>query len=258
MFERKNNSYDIDWNNIDRKKILADEANPLVRIYKSHNWKSKRVLDVGCGNGYLGWLLNHDAELYGIEPNKYASGLAKKYYKKIFNQKLEDFVEENQGVYFDFIVLADVIEHIPYPQNFLKSIAKLANDKTVVYFSVPNVTHFSIKAEILQGFFNYQKSGILESTHLRFYTQESFSKMLMSNNFYIYEVHYLIRFFVKFAFQRYRLIVLLLLFRSLLDKNSLSYQYLYMVKMQPSKTKNIVRLKTDIKFLLTRFFNLVK
>jgi 2-polyprenyl-3-methyl-5-hydroxy-6-metoxy-1,4-benzoquinol methylase len=95
---------------------------------------------------------------------------------------------------YDFIVFADVIEHIDNPINVLKNFfEKIDYEKTKVIISTPNVAFGAVRLSLMQGSFNYVDSGILEKTHLRFYTLESL-KLLMSNlNLNIEKLYYLNR-----------------------------------------------------------------
>jgi len=71
-----------------------------------------------------------------------------------------------------------VIEHLPNPEEFLKSVAKMLNPGGVLLLSVPNVAHWSVRIPLLFGFFNYTDRAILDKTHLQFFTRRRLTKIL--------------------------------------------------------------------------------
>jgi 2-polyprenyl-3-methyl-5-hydroxy-6-metoxy-1,4-benzoquinol methylase len=71
------------------------------------------------------------------------------------------------------VVLADVLEHLPDPVRVLRSVHSLLNPGARIVVSVPNVAHVSVRAQLLFGRFRYSARGILDRTHLRFFTQRT-------------------------------------------------------------------------------------
>src|SRR5262245_42234591 len=80
----------------------------------------------------------------------------------------EEFLREHGR--FDTIVLADVIEHLPDPAEMVSLLKQgLVPDGSIVA-SVPNVAHWFVRIDLLRGSFNYQEMGIMDATHLRWFT----------------------------------------------------------------------------------------
>jgi 2-polyprenyl-3-methyl-5-hydroxy-6-metoxy-1,4-benzoquinol methylase len=183
MFNRINETYSFDPKLINN--IFADEANPLNRISKIIHENAK-VLDVGAGNGLLANVLrqNH-AELVidGIEPNQYATKLAKQYYRNFYTGYVQDFYSLIGQENYDYIVLADVIEHMQDPLTFLQELSKHIGATTKIVISTPNVAFGAVRIALMHGEFRYVDSGLLERTHLRFFTYETLLELGKQSGF---------------------------------------------------------------------------
>ena len=140
--------------------------------------KGSTVLDVGTATGTLGKLSQGlDLLLYGIEPNPDWAELAKEYYIHIQTCKVEDTPVEFLSNY-TAIVFADILEHTPDPEKILGEIIALQAQGTKIIVSVPNVANIWVRINLLLGRFEYQERGILDKTHLRFFTKSTFMQLL--------------------------------------------------------------------------------
>ncbi len=146
--------------------------------------KNKNVLDIGCSSGYVGKALKEEfkCKVTGIEINPKDAKLAKKHYEQVIITDVEKESWENKLKFkkFDVIILADILEHLKDPKSVLIRLKKLLKNDGYLLISIPNIAHVSIRLELLQGSFQYEKTGILDSTHLHYYTKNSFIKMLKS------------------------------------------------------------------------------
>ncbi len=154
------------------------------------------VLDVGCSYGYLGeWLVkNKNCQVYGIDINNQALGYVKErgYYKDVYwldldypkNTKDEFERFEKLGEMFDFVVCADVLEHLKNPTDALNFVASKLKYGGQILISIPNIAHMDIILNLLEGKFNYSEFGILDNTHLRFFTKRSFAEWIRNANEY--------------------------------------------------------------------------
>lgn len=192
MFNRPPQTYDIDSSIIE--SILKDEANPLNRISQLIPEGSK-VLDIGAGNGLLSLLLQRchkNVVIDGIEPDQYAANLGEVNYRHLFHGFAEDFLDKIFEEEYDFIVLADVLEHIVDPQKFLSALCSGAS-KSKLILSVPNVAFGSIRLALLNGEFNYVDSGLLERTHIRFFTLNTLETLITNIHMNIEKLYLLQR-----------------------------------------------------------------
>ncbi|MDI6604607.1 MAG: glycosyltransferase [Thermoanaerobacteraceae bacterium] len=141
--------------------------------------EAKHVLDVGCGAGALGLELKNrrNTEVVGIEINKDISKIAEKNLDKVITTDVENLDLEYPECYFDVIILGDVLEHLKEPWLLLEKLKKYLNENGLIIASIPNINHISIILKLLTGDFNYEDAGLLDKTHLRFFTKNTILKM---------------------------------------------------------------------------------
>ena len=151
---------------------------------------AKIILEIGCGNGEFAKHFPTNCEYWGVEPNILASEIAQKNLNTVLNGKLEDIFYLIPDRYFDLIVCNDVIEHMENHEWFFNKIKqKLKNNKSILIGSVPNVRHIiNLYNLIIRKEWTYTESGILDRTHLRFFTEKSLKQTIILNNFEIIEL----------------------------------------------------------------------
>lgn len=154
-----------------------------------------RVLELGCGNGSMSRLMREvcKAHIIGIDQDPDVVWQAQQYCDYVFTEDLDDphSLDALQGEKFDVITLVDVLEHLKDPQGLLERLKSLLLDEGgQLLFSVPNVAHASVRLELLNGHFDYEQAGILDNTHLRFFTLNSIQALLQDNGFHVDTVDY--------------------------------------------------------------------
>ena len=176
--EKGHNRYFIDDFDAENTEGLSN-----VFLLSKEVSESSIVLDIGCGQGRFGKLLKKkNCKIYGVEIDEVAAKFAMKtgFYENIFvmditdtkSKKYKDFIETVGDV--DVIILSDVLEHLEDPTCVLLSCYKILRKDGMILISVPNVAHIDISLNLLNGKFNYQDMGILDNTHLKFFTKSSF------------------------------------------------------------------------------------
>ena len=143
--------------------------------------KSK-VLDIGCASGYIGEFLvmNKGCEVWGIEPDNESFSLSiKKGYARVVNKSVEDGLKDEllKNEKFDFIIVADVLEHLVDPESVLNKISGFMTESGKLLVSLPNIGHYSTRFSHLFGNWEMQDAGIMDRTHLHFYTLKTMSEM---------------------------------------------------------------------------------
>lgn len=158
------------------------------RILEDGPGNGKRVLDVGCSEGYLGEALKaFGFEVWGVEPSATAAATARNKLDKVFTGGLEDFLASSPPaeVQFDYLVFGDVLEHLPDPAAILKRCREYLAPGGAVAASIPNIAHLATRLMLLQGQWNYADFGLMDHTHLRFFTRSSTVDLFTQTGFRI-------------------------------------------------------------------------
>ncbi|TFE24965.1 bifunctional glycosyltransferase family 2 protein/class I SAM-dependent methyltransferase [Cohnella luojiensis] len=144
-----------------------------------------RVLEVGCACGATllelkNWYPN--AELHGIELNPHAAAIASRF-ANVRSENIESIDIELPHEYFDYIIFADVLEHLVEPWNVLRTVMPYLKENGKVLASIPNVAHYSVIRDLLKGYWTYTDKGLLDVTHLRFFTREGIGRLFFGTGF---------------------------------------------------------------------------
>jgi 2-polyprenyl-3-methyl-5-hydroxy-6-metoxy-1,4-benzoquinol methylase len=151
----------------------------------------KRVLDVGCATGYLAEALgSRGNKVSGVEIDAAAAEEARPYLERLVVGDLEriDLGVELAGERFDVVVFADVLEHLRDPVATLRQAKAILGEGGYVVLSIPNIAHGSVRFALLEGQFQYRSLGLLDGTHLRFFTRESLEELLSEAGFVAVDV----------------------------------------------------------------------
>lgn len=155
-----------------------DSLAKLARLVRP----GSKVLDLGAGPGVLGRYLAEALHCVvdGVEYNPAAAAEAAPWYRRLECADLERIALADHfvGCRYDFIICADILEHLRRPGDLLAQLADLLAPDGRVLLSVPNVAHAGLIAELLAGDFRYRPEGLLDETHLRFFTRASLLRLL--------------------------------------------------------------------------------
>ncbi len=146
-----------------------------------------RVLDIGCGAGMLGESIKNrqNAVVSGIELDAQAAAAARERLDHVWAGDIEQLDLEIPPGSFDAIVCADLLEHLREPARVLKQIRDWLEPGGCVVASIPNVAHHSVVRSLLQGNWTYESAGLLDRTHLRFFTRREIEKLFHRAGFAI-------------------------------------------------------------------------
>lgn len=151
---------------------------------------TKRLLDVGCGAGLTAHYAKHTLgveEAIGVEYVEPIARRASEYLDAVHIGDIEQMELPYPDGYFDCILCADVLEHLRDPWEVLRKLRRLLSPAGVLVASIPNIGHLSVLAKIIFDRFEYEPSGILDRTHLRFFTRHTIKQMFTSTG---YTVHF--------------------------------------------------------------------
>ncbi len=151
----------------------------------------KRVLELGCSNGYMSRLLKQrNCQVTGLDVDPLAAAEARAFCEEVIVADLDarPLVDLLPGTPFDVAVFGDVLEHLRDPWRILDEARAFLAPGSFAVLSIPNVAHGSVRLALLQGSFDYQPQGLLDSTHLRFFTLRSVRELCMRSGYRIEEI----------------------------------------------------------------------
>lgn len=146
---------------------------------------NKKVLEIGCASGRISKRLsNNGCTVVGVEIDKNSSIKAKKFCKTVINGDVEDLDDLNYpNHYFDVLLFSNVLEHLRSPLDVLKNLKKYLKKDGYIVVAIPNIANIFIRMKLLLGKFDYEESGILDKTHLRFFYEKSAKELLKKAGF---------------------------------------------------------------------------
>jgi GT2 family glycosyltransferase/2-polyprenyl-3-methyl-5-hydroxy-6-metoxy-1,4-benzoquinol methylase len=142
--------------------------------------RDKDVLEVGPAQGYMTKVLQErGCRITGIEVDPVAAQEAAQYCERMIVGDIErlSFRRTFRKKRFDVVIYGDVLEHLVDPGRVLAETARILKPGGQVLASIPNVSHGSVRLSLLAGQFRYTKTGILDNTHLRFFTKETMKEL---------------------------------------------------------------------------------
>jgi len=141
---------------------------------------ANKILDVGCGNGAFASLVKqkNNAEVWGIELMPEEGKIAKRVLDKVLIGNCEIRLNDLPEKYFDVIYFNDLLEHLSDPYSLLENLKSKLSPNGIVVSSIPNVRFYRSFSKVVFGKdWKYDEYGIMDKTHLRFFTGKSIKRM---------------------------------------------------------------------------------
>ncbi len=171
-------------------RMKADQEQDVAQVYYDGlNEKlyaaipaAGRVLEFGCARGRLGERYKQahpDAFWAGVDINEQALAVAAKRLDATYRLNVDDGLADDFGGKFDCIVFGDLLEHLKHPAEFLTKLRQLTTPDATLVCCVPNMGHISVIEQMLMGDISYDRQGLLDETHLRFFSHRSLFKLLL-------------------------------------------------------------------------------
>ncbi len=155
------------------------------------------VLDIGCGSGALGaWIKreNPQAVVNGMDMSPEAGRAATERLDAFWCIDLDLSPLPETSLKYDLIILGDILEHLKRPDLFLTGMHDHLSPGGGVIVSVPNIANYSIRLRLLFGEFRYTETGIMDRTHLRFFTWNTFAELISRCGFFVEKRTFISRF----------------------------------------------------------------
>lgn len=173
-------------------KVIPDDIQKAIGWLLPEVKEGKRFLDVGCSTGYFGEYIktNLDNEVDGVEISEDKIEAKKKLgnvYSFNLDEPWPDRILRNS---YDYILFGDVLEHLKNPLLSLQAAKKALREDGLVFVSVPNIAHISTRLELMNGSFQYEETGILDNTHLQYFTKDTFCLLAHKAGFAVVSTDY--------------------------------------------------------------------
>lgn len=166
-----------------RYRELIEERGLSTMHRQALAWvpEGSRVLELGCAAGSLGEILiaTKGCGVTGVEVEPVAADEARARGLHVLVGSLDNpaFREAIEGR-FDVVMATDVLEHLERPADTLEHMKRWVTPAGRAIVAVPNIATWSMRAQLLRGDFDYQETGILDRTHLRFFTWDTFHELV--------------------------------------------------------------------------------
>ena len=151
------------------------------------------VLEIGCGSGAtLAWLKDsgYCKHTTGIELVAQQADIAEKVVDRLIQGSIDDMDLASWPERYDLILCLDVLEHLSDPWGLIEKLDYLLKPGGRLVASIPNIRHVSVLLPLLfKGEWKYRERGILDKTHLRFFTRQSAMEMMVASGLTLVQVH---------------------------------------------------------------------
>jgi 2-polyprenyl-3-methyl-5-hydroxy-6-metoxy-1,4-benzoquinol methylase len=153
---------------------------------------AKTLLDVGCGSGQFGAELHRDRpglELWAVEPDHAMADAARDVFGRVIEATFDDALPELPEGHFDVVSFTDVLEHLIEPADAVVATRRLLSPDGVVVAAIPNIRHLSVTWPLVRrGAWPYEENGLLDRTHLRFFTRQTMIELFTDNGYNVRSV----------------------------------------------------------------------
>jgi 2-polyprenyl-3-methyl-5-hydroxy-6-metoxy-1,4-benzoquinol methylase len=139
-----------------------------------------RILEIGCGNGATGALALREGKcgsFIGVEMFAPVAAEAAQVLTEVLVGNVEEMDLPFAPASFDALIMSEVLEHLVNPEQTLARLALLIKPGGLVMASSPNIAHWKVIKNLIAGRFDYEESGVMDRTHLRWFTPRSFQQM---------------------------------------------------------------------------------
>lgn len=150
-----------------------------------------RVLEFGCATGYMSRVLRErrGCTVVGVELVPEAAEQAERWCERVIvgDAEILDYETLLGEDRFDAITFADVLEHLRDPGELLRRVRPFLDEDGAVIASIPNIAHGNVRLALLAGEFRYRQTGLLDDTHLRFFTRDGVRELFEQAGLYVHQ-----------------------------------------------------------------------
>lgn len=164
----------------------------LVRAIKKQENELFTVLEIGCDCGANLMQIKNSypkAEMFGVEINPKAAEIASAF-GEIACENIEDYNLPYEKKSFDYILFGDVLEHLRNPEKVIAYCRQYLKPQGKIIANIPNLMHYTVLKGLVSGDFTYQDTGLLDRTHIHFFTYNEILQMFSRAEYSIVECSY--------------------------------------------------------------------
>lgn len=180
----------FDWQILDQPDgIIYAGGGPSILEFSLLVHEPKFALDVGCSRGDFAAGIKQEfprARIWGVEPNQQAAQIAAGRIDRVLSQSFEAIDWGREGVRrgdIDTVLLFDVLEHMYDPWKALLNLRNLVSEKAQLVVSMPNARNVHLIQDLICGYWRYRPVGLLDITHIRFFTRQDMYRMFYQTGF---------------------------------------------------------------------------
>ena len=179
----------FDWQILSQPNGLIYTGGPSLSTLDLLVQEPKFILDVGCSSGDFAANVKQrfpQARVWGVEPNQRAAQIAAPRVDRVLCQMIEEINWSREGVQrgdIDTVFLFDVLEHTYDPWKTLLTLRNLVSKNAQLVVSIPNVRNVLLMQDLISGYWRYRRAGLLDITHIRFFTYNDMCRMFYQTGF---------------------------------------------------------------------------
>ncbi|TDG35301.1 class I SAM-dependent methyltransferase [Pedobacter changchengzhani] len=146
------------------------------------------ILDIGCAGGNFGQMLKelYKCEVWGVEPGENSAKIASTKLDKVYHGPFDNETDIPANKQFDCIFFNDVLEHLAQPEEALLLATKYLSPTGCIIASIPNIRFYPAIISLLRHKdFKYLDAGVMDKTHLRFFTKKSMIRLFEESNYIV-------------------------------------------------------------------------
>lgn len=152
---------------------------------------ASNILEIGCADGNFGAAIKkrQKSEVWGVELEPSIAKLAEKNLDRVLIGPADKCLEGLEDSRFDCVIFNDVLEHMAFPEILLNDLKRVLKENAVIVGSIPNIRYFPIfLSYIWSADWKYAEYGVLDRTHLRFYTGKSLNRFFKIAGYRVLEI----------------------------------------------------------------------
>jgi 2-polyprenyl-3-methyl-5-hydroxy-6-metoxy-1,4-benzoquinol methylase len=179
----------FDWQILSETNGTIYSGGPSLSTLDLLVEEPKFILDVGCSSGDFASNVKQrfpQSRVWGVEPNEAAARLAARRIDRVLCQMIEKIDWQREGVRrgdIDTVFLFDVLEHTYDPWKTMLTLRNLVSERAQLIVSLPNVRNALLIQDLISGYWRYRRAGLLDITHIRFFTYNDMCRMFYQTGF---------------------------------------------------------------------------